>query len=240
MGLHMDNIHTPTVSSGPTSSQAAARTKSDGEVTLLDLINSKAALEDELKALSGVLDSHGVNMNTSLTTFDGYPRDDLDVAQIRTTRARIIRLRNDYKSLMSRIEEGLHSHHAETRDLAARQPSISSARAPTSTMGGSQSATNALSAPFAKVNSVVAGGPAEDAGLKAGDKIRRFGDCDWINHEKLSKVAETVQQNEGRIVIVSIQRSHSPFADPEELQLQLTPKRNWGGRGLLGCHLLPL
>jgi len=24
---------------------------------------------------------HGVNMNTGLTTFDGYPRDDIDVAQ---------------------------------------------------------------------------------------------------------------------------------------------------------------
>lgn len=28
-----------------------------------------------------VLLQHGVNMNTSLTTFDGYPRDDIDVAQ---------------------------------------------------------------------------------------------------------------------------------------------------------------
>ncbi|KAL8713212.1 MAG: hypothetical protein Q9220_002733 [cf. Caloplaca sp. 1 TL-2023] len=239
MGLHMDNIHTPTVSSGPTSSQSAP-TKSDGGATLLDLINSKAELEEELKALSGVLDSHGVNMNTSLTTLDGYPRDDIDVAQIRTTRARIIRLRNDYKGLMSRIEEGLHSHHAETRELAARQPTTSSTQFGTTTTDNSRNETSTLSAPFAKVNSVVAGSPAEDAGLKVGDKIRRFGGCDWINHEKLGKVADTVQQNEGRIVTVSVQRSHSPFADPEELQLQLTPNRNWGGRGLLGCHLLPL
>lgn len=25
-----------------------------------------------------------------------------------------------------------------------------------------------------------------------------------------------------------------------QLDLQLTPRRNWGGRGMLGCHLLPL
>ena len=145
-------------------------------------------------------------MNTSLTTFDGYPRDDIDIAQsllprsihgnsptyqsvVRTTRARIIRLRNDYKSLMSRIEEGLHNHHAEARSLPTSQPA--------SALHAPATSTSSLEAPFAKVNSVVAGSPAEDAGLKTGDKIRRFGDVDWINHEKLSKVAETVQRNEG-------------------------------------------
>lgn len=206
-------------------------------------------------------------MNTSLTTFDGYPRDDIDVAQsllpkfmlakspvyqsvVRTTRARIIRLRNDYKRLMSRIEDGLHNHHAQARSLSTSQPA-SAPHAPTTS-------ASSLEAPFAKVNSVVAGSPAEDAGLKAGDKIRRFGDVDWINHEKLSKVAETVQRNEGvshqvivihdsctdacvqRSITVRIQRSLLPSNITEELQLQLTPRRDWGGRGLLGCHLLPL
>lgn len=51
--------------------------------------------------------------------------------------------------------------------------------------------------PFAKVNSVVPGSPADDAGLKTGDRIRNFGDINWLNHEKLSKVAETVQKNQG-------------------------------------------
>jgi 26S proteasome non-ATPase regulatory subunit 9 len=26
----------------------------------------------------------------------------------------------------------------------------------------------------------------------------------------------------------------------EELQLTLNPRRDWGGRGLLGCHIVPL
>lgn len=51
--------------------------------------------------------------------------------------------------------------------------------------------------PFAKVNRVEAGSPADDAGLKAGDRIRKFGHVNWINHEKLSKVAEVVQRNQG-------------------------------------------
>ncbi|KAL8735332.1 MAG: hypothetical protein Q9166_000877 [cf. Caloplaca sp. 2 TL-2023] len=186
----MEDIHTPTVSSGPASAQVSRSTNHDGGTSLLDMIAEKSRMEEELKALSGVLDSHGVNMNTSLTTFDGYPRDDIDVAQIRTTRARIIRLRNDYKSLISKIEDGLHAHHAQARDLPVMQSGATSSQASTSP-------ASSLEAPFAKVNNVVAGSPADDAGLRAGDKIRRFGDVDWINHEKLSKVAETVQRNEG-------------------------------------------
>ncbi|KAL8723190.1 MAG: hypothetical protein Q9225_000456 [Loekoesia sp. 1 TL-2023] len=193
MGLPMDDIHTPTVASGPTSALASRSTKGDGEVSLLDLIAEKARLEEELKALSG----HGVNMDTSLTTFDGYPRDDIDVAQIRTTRARIIRLRNDYKGLMSRVEHGLHSHHAQARNLAAMQSASASSNPSTSATNQGTSRSGTLEAPFAKVNSVVAGSPAEDAGLRAGDEILHFGNVDWMNHEKLSKVAETVQRNEG-------------------------------------------
>lgn len=57
MGLPMDDIHTPTVASGPTSARASYSTKGDREVSLLDLITEKTQLEEELKALSGVLDS---------------------------------------------------------------------------------------------------------------------------------------------------------------------------------------
>lgn len=63
--------------------------------------------------------------------------------------------------------------------------------------GNSLADTGMLGTPFAKVNSLVPGSPADQAGLNAGDIIRSFGDVHWLNHERLSKVAETVQQNEG-------------------------------------------
>lgn len=112
---------------------------------------------------------------------------------VRTTRARIIYLKNDYKALMSKIEIGLHQHHASYQ--ASNPPSTSSLR---QIAGSSGSGDQGLAdSPFAKVNSVVDGSPADVAGLKAGDRIRRFGNVNWINHEKLSKVAETVQRNQG-------------------------------------------
>ncbi|KAL8789446.1 MAG: hypothetical protein Q9195_006812 [Heterodermia aff. obscurata] len=178
-------------------------------------------------------------MTTPLTTFDGFPRSDLDVAQspqrrkkkktVRTTRTRIIRLRNDYKALMSRIETGLHAHHASL-------PPTSSPSPPPSIHNQTEEApTTVPETPFAKVNTVVEGSPAHEAGLRAGDRIRAFGAVNWMNHEKLARVAAVVAQSEGRNVLVKVVRGEA-----QELRLQLTPKRDWGGRGLLGCHLLPI
>lgn len=189
-------------------------------------------------------------MNTSLTTFDGYPRPDIDVAQIRTTRARIIRLKNDYKTLMARIETGLHDHHANAAASAAAATTTTAiassdtqGRTATGTAGTTQGhgfAAAAVEAPFAKVNSVVPSSPAEAAGLQTGDKIVRFGHVNWMNHEKLSKLAQVVQQNEGQAITVKVLRSAAVGSGSESIEVQLVPRHNWGGRGMLGCHLLPL
>ena len=93
---------------------------------------------------------------------------------------------------MSKIEVGLHEHHATHR---AANPPVSGSTPAAGSSG--TTAQGVLDTPFAKVNSVVAGSPADQAGLKAGDRIRKFGNVDFMNHEKLSKVAETVQRNQG-------------------------------------------
>ncbi|GAB7355172.1 hypothetical protein MBLNU459_g5736t4 [Dothideomycetes sp. NU459] len=236
MGLPMDNLHAPTVASGPTSTQQNGSDKR--QLSIHELMAEKDRVWGELSALGSVLDSHGVNMNTSLTTFDGYPRGDIDVAQIRTTRARIVRLKNDYKGIMARIEVALQDHWASA--AVTPPPTLSTnglgGSAQTNTTGG----RIALEAPFAKVNSVVASSPAAAAGLKAGDKITKFGDVDWMNHEKLARVAQTVQQNEGREITVKVIRNAATGGSETRLDVQLTPRHNWGGRGMLGCHLLPL
>lgn len=95
---------------------------------------------------------------------------------------------------MGRIEKGLHAHHAAMAE-AAQNGTAPPASALEAAAGSSSGAS--LEAPFAKVNSVVANSPAESAGLQTGDSIVKFGTVDWTNHEKLSKVAEVVSQNEG-------------------------------------------
>jgi len=121
--------------------------------------------------------------------------------------------------------------------------------------------------PFAKVNSVVDNSPAACAGLKPGDAIRSFGYVNAFNHEGLSKLAECVQANVGvsgsmapadvgspdtdvlnvlffllaqQNILVKVTRHSPDNMQAQELRLTLTPGRDWGGRGLLGCHILPL
>lgn len=179
-------------------------------------------------------------MTTSLLTPDGFPRADLDVAQIRTTRSRVIHLRNDYKELMNVIEKAVHAHFEFLQKNPLPENSASPAPATNGTSNGTSQAGAAqvLEAPFAKVNSVVEGSPAAQAGLKPQDLIRRFGYVDRRNHEGLKKVAECVQGNEGQNVLVKVSRGLGE--DVQELSLNLVPRKDWGGRGMLGCHIVPI
>lgn len=94
---------------------------------------------------------------------------------------------------MKRIEEEVHAHFAET---PARDGDTSSTEAPTVPSASDRSATSS-EIPFANVNSVVPSSPADAAGMKAGDHVVRFGTVNWMNNDKLAKLAEVVTQNEG-------------------------------------------
>lgn len=233
----MENLHAPTVPSGPTSAPTVNGAQTNG-LSFPQLQSKKDALEAEIRALSNVLDSHGVNMTTSLLTPDGFPRADLDVAQIRTTRSRIIHLRNDYKALMDVIEKHIHEHFASLAEEGPAEEVENIDASSHISRGWAPPPPQILDAPFAKVNTVAAGSPADSAGLKAGDQLRNFGYVNHTNHDGLRRVGECVQGNEGREVIVKVSR---PSGDRrQELQLTLKPRRDWGGRGLLGCHIVPL
>ena len=228
------DIHVP---SGPTSTRYDAASLE--RLTLRQLILKKDNLEEELKALGSVLDSHGVNMQTNLIDADGFPRADIDVPQIRVTRARIISMRNDWKDLMERIEKGLHEHHAQLQASGAADKNETSATEDVESVSAVQR-IEVPDTPFARVNSVEPGSPANEAGLKEGDKIWRFGTAIWSNHANLRLVGQQVQQNTGRPIPVKVLREHHGAALVEELDLRLTPRQGWGGRGSLGCHIVPI
>ena len=58
MGIHMDDLHAPTVASGPTSAGYSNGVPKD-QLSLQELIAEKDRVEAELKALGQVLDSVG-------------------------------------------------------------------------------------------------------------------------------------------------------------------------------------
>lgn len=130
----------------------------------------------------------------------------LTLTVVRTTRARIIRLRNDYKALMTNIEKHLHEHFASldaNADVSAPTPSSSSTFP---VLPDSQS--DDLDEPFARVNTVTPSSPADHAGLKEGDEIRNFGYVNKSNNDNLKKVAECVQGNEGVSLFVLIRQKY--------------------------------
>ena len=119
---------------------------------------------------------------------------------------------------MIKIETGLHAHHASLQ-ASFSSPSSSPSALPSSTSssstqpseGGEEDEARVIETPFAKVNSVVEGSPAHAAGLRAGDRIRAFGAANWMNHEKLTKVAEVVQRSEGVSYLLSFYPSARPL-----------------------------
>lgn len=183
-------------------------------------------------------------MNTPLVTPDGFPRDDIDVAMIRTTRSRILRLQNDIKALMKRIETGLHEYfrqQAQSVESATSETGVSAASPETATAGGSDLAASVAGmrvahVAFARVESVASGSPAQRADLRVGDKIVHFGSVLASSHEPMRLIASVVATSEGKNVPVAVLRGDSDTP----VHLDLVPATGWGGRGMLGCHIVPL
>ncbi|CDK26478.1 unnamed protein product [Kuraishia capsulata CBS 1993] len=166
-------------------------------------------------------------METSLLTFDGFPRSDIDVAQIRFIRARIVRLRNDYRQVMDRIE-------AELRDRYA-------------SVGADDESMANNSVVFARVTLIEPDSPASLAvseiltskhkcqtntnkGFQLNDGIIQFGSIDATNHNGLQSLPVLVGNKKNQPIAVKISRND------ETLDLSLTPQE-WSGRGLIGFKL---
>lgn len=106
--------------------------------------------------------------------------------------------------------------------------------------------------PFAIINEVSTGSPAEKAGLRVGDLILRFGTVIHSNPNFMHAIAGMVPEaslENGHIPILVL-RSKDEHADVKDIvnvdvsrsnqwvtvRMKFYPKL-WAGRGLLGCHL---
>ncbi|XP_033322467.2 26S proteasome non-ATPase regulatory subunit 9 [Megalopta genalis] len=190
---------------------------------VLQLMKDKDDIEAEIKALKEILDSNHVGMDESLVDSEGYPRQDIDVYQVRHARHKIICSRNDHKTLMKKIEEGLHKIHA-----------LAGNRADSSEPVEENDVEQAVQLePFLRVNLVSPDSPAEIAGIEVDDLILEFGSIDYRNFKSLRDIGALVQNSRYKNISIKIKRVSNI------LVLNLIP-RPWAGNGLLGCNVIPL
>uniref|UniRef100_A0A1E1XBK7 26S proteasome non-ATPase regulatory subunit 9 n=1 Tax=Amblyomma aureolatum TaxID=187763 RepID=A0A1E1XBK7_9ACAR len=208
----------------------------DQKQILAQLTKRKLDIEAAINAQNGILNANAVGMDEPLVDNEGYPRSDIDVYKVRHARHRIICLLNDHKAVMKDIERSLHAYHAQvSRNGAATAGTTANGHTAEITdspqlRGAHGRASSPL--PFAVVGNVENGSPAQEAGLSVGDKIVKFGSVNAGNFTDVTAIAAVVQHSVDRPVNVLVKRN------AETLPLVLTPKQ-WHGRGLLGCTILP-
>ncbi|CCK70611.1 Nas2p KNAG_0E03540 [Huiozyma naganishii CBS 8797] len=193
------------------------------EIPLAELMELKRNVESELDKLYTTLHDQGIGMDTPLITPNGFPRADIDVLEVRLVRRNINMLKNDLNNLMERLHALLNAHFSNDQNAA----------------GGSQLREDAMdidyTVPFALITEIAPNGPVHLAGINNGDKLISCGVIHAANHSRLKNLQNEVINNENKTLKIRILSTNQQIMD-----LQLTPTRNWNGRGLLGCRLQEL
>ncbi|KAH9455820.1 hypothetical protein Pst134EA_011069 [Puccinia striiformis f. sp. tritici] len=193
------------------------------------LSERKSYVENELHQQYDVLTANSIDLTSPLTDVNGFPRDDVpDLASVRVARARICELKNDHRSIVDQLAQALPL-------LLPKQGEDCPSPSKDVTTNGSSSSSMV---PFAKVDMVTPGSPAEQAGLKLQDQIVRFGPLNSQNHDRLQALGKLVAESEGGTITVVCFRFEE--GKKSMISRELKPYSGWGGRGLLGCHIIPL
>lgn len=234
----------------------------------IQLAEERRVIDNELAELGQVLRAQNVTMSSPLVDAEGFPISTIDTFAVRTARARIITLRNDRMAIEDRLRalldvalarqtEGSRTDTGNSQDagMDGQETSVAMAQVP-GTNGalsigvpvrlGDEAAWTEVGGlvPFARVNDVMVESPAAQAGLQRDDEILQFGHLTAATAHRssserdLASLPSAVQI--GVQVDVVILRRDSADATNSIRRLRLTPSPGWGGRGLLGCHLLPI
>lgn len=102
-------------------------------------------------------------MKGSLIDAEGFPRNDIDVYQVRQARQQIICMQNDHKALMKEIEQLMHQLHAEAKNGPEQQLSHKAAGMDLNSSNSEDSEDFELLKPILNVTNVAVGSPAEQA-----------------------------------------------------------------------------
>ncbi|XP_039960638.1 26S proteasome non-ATPase regulatory subunit 9 isoform X1 [Bactrocera neohumeralis] len=206
---------------------------------ILKLMAEKEAMESKISDYGNILvNNANVGMDGPLVDAEGFPRNDIDVYQVRQARQQIICLQNDYKSLMKEIEKQMHKLHSEAAESQTQLLSTNTAtlrleddnEVPNTSM--SSASVEPPKKVIVKINMISPGSPAEEAGLRVDDEILEFGTINSRNFQNnLTQIGDLVRHMQNKRVPLNVLRMG------QHLDMILIPK-SWSGRGLLGCNII--
>ncbi|WWC89227.1 uncharacterized protein L201_004145 [Kwoniella dendrophila CBS 6074] len=204
------------------------------------LMDRRDQIEKEIEALKDVLNSHGATSQTQLVDNEGYPRGDIDIYAIRHARSSLVRLQNDRQTVSDLLATALQDAFSVS---SSTTPSTSNA-----IVNGSSQTNQSVrqvngnevkqdqwpEKPIARVNTVAPQSPASQAGLQANDQIYDFAGVTHLSQGGIQAIGSVVSRSEGVSLKLLVLRAD------QRITLYLTPRNGWGGRGSLGCHILPI
>lgn len=215
------------------------------------MIEKRSGIEAEMnEIIDRLCVPNGPGISGSLLDAEGFPRSDIDVAAVRSSRQRLSMLRNDHKDITEKIDQNLQillsgglrdspmppqrrpDEGGELRyHISSGSSSINSSSLPDAATSENPSPMDEdaiARLPFAVVDEVFDGSPAASDGLQIGDQILKFGSVDG-GESLVSRLAREGQTNQGSAISVIVMRRGV------HVHLNVTP-RPWSGQGLLGCH----
>ncbi|KDQ11081.1 hypothetical protein BOTBODRAFT_177562 [Botryobasidium botryosum FD-172 SS1] len=197
----------------------------------LVLMAQKDAIQAEIERNLSILSANASTLHSPLLDPEGFPRADIDIVAVRRARVRIIELRNDLTAIMDKIKIALEAVY-QRKEMDGPVNVGQHADAPGQ---AAEQQKQDVPKPFARVDGVLPQSPASVAGLKREDLIVRFGELTSASFTSgLQPLAAYVTSHENQPMEISVKRGSQNFT------LKFTPRSGWGGRGLLGCHVVPV
>ncbi|KAI3483489.1 hypothetical protein L1887_53619 [Cichorium endivia] len=197
-------------------SQPLPTTPAVARTEAMSLLALQKQLDGSMQRHLDVLAANGVTMQTPLIDAQGFPLANKDLMAIRMARQRINVLRNDSHALRDRVAKLLEDT-LESSSTSSAQKKVD------------------LDA-FARFNSVADSSPAQAAGLREGDRVVKFGSVTAQHPQGLAALAAQGVVVDGTPIQLLVSRGGSSAP----VEITLVPRAGWGGRGLLGCHLVPI
>lgn len=143
------------------SSTTPARTPQE---RALSLMAERDLVDQQLQAHTSTLASQGADMTTRLVDGQGFPRADLDLVAVRTARVRVIELRNDRARLTDEIAQALADVFSANEAAGSTPgPKINGVSSTTEDSPSGTPEPHAQLLPFARVDGVAPGSPAQQA-----------------------------------------------------------------------------